>query len=83
MEKKYNRIVLSCGKTLKDCVLELVKYANDGEFVCIDFNGHTLYSDTVSMDSAYKSVLGESYFEFLESQRKWKEDYDNQKKRTS
>lgn len=65
MKKEYKKIESCYGHTLADCVLELIKYAAKGEFVCTDFNGHTLYSDTVSMDSASLEILGITYFDIL------------------
>lgn len=32
---------------------------------CGSFNGHMLYSDTVSIDSAYFEITGKTYFEGL------------------
>lgn len=65
MKKEYKKMEFCCGQTLGGCVLELVKYAVKGEFVCADFNGHTLYSDTVSIDSASLEVTGSTYFDNL------------------
>ncbi len=78
MEKQYIEIEFLAGQSLDKCVLELVRWASKGEFVCGDFNGHKLYSDTVSMDSAYKEVLNTTLFERLESERKWREDIKKQ-----
>lgn len=85
MEKNYKKVDFRCGQTLADCVLELVKYAAKGEFVCADFNGHTLYSDTVSMDSACLEITGSTYFDRLNQrelnrQRLIKEEEEHQKK---
>ena len=77
MKKK---IEFCCGWSIEDAVLELIKYAHKGEFVCGDFNGNTLYSDTVSMDSAYKTINGLTMYESKEKQRKWKENYDKEEK---
>lgn len=85
MEKNYKMVDFRCGQTLADCVLKLVEYAAKGEFVCADFNGHTLYSDTVSMDSASLEITGSTYFDELNKremnqQRLIKEEEEHQKK---
>ena len=38
-----------------------------------------LYSDTVTMDSAYLAVMDMTKAEFDESQRKWRSDYNKEK----
>ncbi len=83
MGKEYRKIEFGYGSKLFDCVLELVQYAANGEFVCADFNGHTLYSDTVSMESASLEVLGVGYFDNitqreLNLQRILKEEQEHQ-----
>lgn len=65
MDKKYKDLEFICGHTLSECVLELVTYATKGEFVKGSFNGHILYSDNVSMDSAYQEICGKGYFETM------------------
>ena len=65
MEKTYKTIEFRCGQTIAECVLTLIEHAAKGEFVSGDFNGHILYSDTVSMDSASMEVTGSTYFEKL------------------
>lgn len=42
----------------------------------IEFNGHWLYSDTVSMDKAYLEVLGKSKADFDKEQDEWKENLE-------
>ena len=85
MKKEYKKIEFCCGQTLADCVLELIKHDAKGEFVCADFNGYTLYSDTVSMDSASLEVTGSTYFDKLNArelnrQRLIKEKEEHQQK---
>lgn len=84
MNKNYEKVEFCCGQSLADCVLELVKYAAKGKFVCADFNGHMLYSDTVSMDSASLEITGNTYFDKLNErelnrQRLIKEEEEHQK----
>lgn len=85
MEKTYKKIEFGLGKTLAECVLELVGYAAKGEFVSGDFNGCTLYSDTVSMDSASLEIAGKTYYDKLNDeelfmQRLLKETEDHRKR---
>ena len=46
------------GGTLDSVVTKMQELENRGFHVSTDFNGHMLYSDTVTIDSAYKEVLG-------------------------
>lgn len=63
MEKKYTEIHFDMGCNLDEVVLGLVDRAKNGQFVSCECNGVILYSDTVSMDSAYLAVTGKSYFD--------------------
>jgi len=64
---------------IEDCVEKLQKYNSRGEFVCFEFNGHMLYSDTVTLDSAFLEITGltksehdkrqQEYFAKLEMER--------------
>lgn len=64
-EKKYSVIVFEPNLTLTEAITRLVAAAAEGKFVCGDFCGVTLYSDTVSFDSAFKQIAGQSYFSTL------------------
>ena len=68
MERKYTEIEIMAGYNIEAAVKELLKYKKHGKLVCADFNGHTLYSDTVTVDSAYLEITG-----------KTKTDYDKEK----
>lgn len=76
MEKHYTKI--ECWGNVENAVQELVGYSikNHGRLACCEFNGVTLYSDTVSLDSAYREVTGKSYFQFNEDQKAWHKEYD-------
>lgn len=39
MEKKYTEIGFSCGSSIANAVLDLIRYAEREEFVCGSFNG--------------------------------------------
>lgn len=80
MEKQYITLYLTCGQTIDDAVSELLKYRDKGLLVCTSFNTHTLYSDTVTLDSAYLEVTGETKIEFDKLQREWKEKYEKQER---
>jgi hypothetical protein len=78
MEKQYTIIEFLIGTDVGEAVSELISYtvSHKGELACGEFNGHKLYSDTVSLDSAYQLVTGKSYYEFHENQRLWHKEYD-------
>lgn len=60
---------------LEQAVEKLQACHQRGRKVFIDFNGHKLYSDTVTMDSAYLEVLGETKAEFEKEQEEWRGNY--------
>lgn len=55
--KEYKEVELNVYN-LEECVNCLVDYKNAGELVSVKFNGIELFSDTVTMDGAYKLVTG-------------------------
>lgn len=64
MNKKYKEIEFLLGNTIEDAVKELLSYKDKGILVYGTFNGTILYSDTVTMDSAYKEITGKTKAEF-------------------
>lgn len=80
MDKKYREINFSLGSNIESAVNELLKFKEKGKLVFGEFNGVTLYSDTVTMDSAYKEILGETKAEFDRSQEVWKENRESQER---
>lgn len=64
MNKEYKKINFQWGCGIEEAVKELLKYKENGELVCGDFNGHTLYSDTVTVDRAYIEILGTTKAEY-------------------
>lgn len=64
MDKKYEQIQFLPGSTIEQSVNELLSYKIDGKAVCGKFNGITLFSDTVTMDGAYKEITGKTKAEF-------------------
>lgn len=80
MDKKYEKIVFSVGSTIDENVKELLSYKDKGVLVSGVFNGITLYSDTVTVDGAYKEITGKTKAENDEEEQKWKENYERLKK---
>lgn len=80
MDKNYREITFSLGSNIESAVNELLEFKEQGKLVYGEFNGVNLYSDTVTVDSAYKSIIGKTKAEFDESQRKWREDYDRKER---
>jgi hypothetical protein len=64
MDKKYEKIEFTLGNTIEQAVNELLSYKQHGKLVYGKFNGVTLHSDTVTIDSAYKKITGKTKAEF-------------------
>ena len=64
MDKNYEQIQFLLGSTVEQAVNELHSYKTEGKLVCGKFNGITLFSDTVTMDGAYKEITGKTKAEF-------------------
>ena len=69
------KIEFAPGSTIESAVYELLAAKARGEQVYGDFNGHKLYSDTVTMDSAYTEIMGCTKAEFDKRQAEWRENY--------
>lgn len=67
------------GASIDKCVKELLRYKKLGKSVYGYFNGHKLYSDTVTLDSAYKEITGQTKQEFDDSSKKVREEYIKEK----
>ena len=78
MENKYTEVELN-GYNIESCVNELLEYKRKGKLVYADFNGHRLYSGTVTMDSAYKEITGNTKKEYYDHIEKQLEEYKKQK----
>lgn len=63
------------GSRLDEAVTMLQDYNRKGEKVCVEFNGVMLYSDTVTMDSAYLAVTGKTKKEMDEYLKEQHEQY--------
>lgn len=66
MDKIYENIDFKLGIGLEAAVNQLLRFKEDGLKVSGTFNGVILYSDTVTMDSAYLKVVGMTKAEFDE-----------------
>jgi hypothetical protein len=64
MDKKYVKIEFVLGNTIEQAVDELLSYKQLGKLAYGKFNGVTLHSDTVTMDSAHKKIVGKTKAEF-------------------
>lgn len=80
MNKDYLKIDFIAGSTIDDAVNKLLSYKEKGELVCGDFNGVTLYSDTVTMDGAYKEITGKTKSELDDEMKQRQENYERQRK---
>ena len=80
MDKNYKEIDFIAGNTIEDAVKELLDYKEKGILACGEFNGVTLYSDTVTMDKAYKEISGKTKSEFDKEQQEWSDNYKKAEK---
>jgi hypothetical protein len=76
----YKKIEFMCGETIEDAVNLLLKHKEKGQYVCGEFNGKTLYSDTVTIDSAYIQITGKTKKEFDNRIKKENEEHERRKK---
>lgn len=60
MTRENAKQVTKYWHTLDNCIETLLEYQKNNESVVTDFNGHKLYSCDITVDSAYKEVLGYS-----------------------
>ena len=80
MNKNYIEIDFIIGSTIERAVNKLLIYKEKGMLACGDFNGTILYSDTVTMDGAYKELTGKTKAEFDKGQQEWQENYDREQR---
>lgn len=64
MSKDYLKVNFTPGDTIEKAVNQLLKHKEKGQLACGEFNGVTLYSDTVTMDGAHKDIIGKTKAEF-------------------
>jgi len=80
MDKKYRKIEFECGCNIEEAVNKLMYYGRRNVLVYGEFNGHPLYSDTVTLDGAYKEIIGKTKAELDKSQQEWKENYEKEER---
>lgn len=78
MSNKYMEIDFEAGATIKECVDELLFFNSKGKKVFGTFNGVVLYSDTVTLDSAYKDITGLTKSEFEMKHKREIEEYEKE-----
>ncbi|EWG08876.1 hypothetical protein [Cytobacillus firmus] len=66
MDKRYEQVEFLPGSTVEHVVNELLSYREKGKLAVAKFNDVTLYSDTVTLDSAYREITGKTKKEFEE-----------------
>lgn len=80
MKNKYLKLTYLCGRTIEDCVVELLGYKSNDILASGEFNGITLYSDTVTMDSAYLEITGKTKDQWAKDTQDRMDKYDRQAK---
>lgn len=68
-------VEIELSGTIDDAVELLKKYDRMGEKVCTRFNGVMLYSDTVTLDGAYKAITGMTKAEFEQEREKLRAEF--------
>lgn len=64
MRTEYRQIEVDLGMELDEVIHLLQKHNANGEKVCVDFNGHILYSD-IDEDEIYKQITGRTKLEYI------------------
>ena len=78
----YKEIKIVAGTKLENVVNILLAYKENGYHVYCEFNGHRLYSDTVTMESAYLEICGKTKEQVIEDQNKAMEKAEKRKEET-
>lgn len=60
----YKNIEVDVGTTIDEVVELLLSFAKNGKKARTVFNGHILYSDSVTIDKAYQAITGMTKSEF-------------------
>lgn len=79
MNKDYKKVNTWCFNNIKEAVDILFKYKSKGILAKLNFNEVWLYSDTVTLDNAYKEITGKSKKEFEDDRKQWLENLEKQK----
>lgn len=59
-KQNYREITVISGSTLETVVSTLQRYHRWGDKVYVKFKGYYFYSDTVTLDNAYKTITGQT-----------------------
>lgn len=78
--ENYKEIDLWAGCTIEQAVRMLLDYKEKGKLAYGEFNGVILYSDTVTLDTAYKQITGKTKMECDKAHKEWCEDYDRKER---
>lgn len=78
MRKNYKEVDWR-GGSLEKCVEMLLLHKDKGELVFYSFNGHLLYSDTVTLDDAFLKVTNMTKADFDKEQQRKMEQYRKEK----
>lgn len=73
---EYKELPTPWGERLDTVVNYLIAKNLSGEKVCVKFNDVMLYSDKVTMDSAYLAVTGKTKKECEEANENWRKEYE-------
>lgn len=79
MGKTYEEIGFFAGNTIEEAVNELLGYREKGRLVSGKFNGAVLYSDTVTLDSAYQAITGKTKAECDKEEQERRERREKEK----
>lgn len=72
---EIEEIELYAGCSIDDAVATLQKEKEKGRSVYCDFNGHKLFSDNVTIDSAYVQITGMNKAAHDKKQQEWLDNY--------
>lgn len=64
---------IKCWGSIDRSVEILQHYKNANRKAKINFNGHWLFSDTVTLDNAYQQIFGANKTEYEDSQKSWQD----------
>lgn len=65
MSNQHEQIEVALGSTIDEAVAELLRYKARGKLVYLKFNGISLFSDMVTIDSAYLLITGKTRDELI------------------
>lgn len=81
IKENSREIYMRAGEDLSNVVINLEKLRRQGKLNCyVNFNGKKIYSLDVTMNSAYKEVLGCTRETWLKREKKWKQQSEDLEK---